>query len=322
MAAPPAAPPLLRRIRTSRAQTTARRWSRHELVWGLVFLSPWIVGFVLWYLVPMVATFVFSLYQFNLIRPEDAHFIGLANYRRLVSDPLVRTSMVVTLKFAAVALPLSIAVPLALAWLLTAKRLWGKSIFRTLFYVPTVVPFVSAVFIWNGFLNAQTGWLNRFLGTVGMPRPEWLNSTYWIYWALGMISLWTVGNAMLLFIAGIQSVPTDLYEAAEVDGANAWHKFRTITVPMISPIIFYNLVLALIALFQYFLVPYVLKNGTGEPANSTLFYSMYFFKTAFTFGDMGYSATMAWGLFLIIAIVTAVLFRSARYWVHHEYQER
>ncbi|HUH06693.1 MAG TPA: sugar ABC transporter permease [Egibacteraceae bacterium] len=307
------------RVKVRRRPHTRSSYDRR---WGLIFLSPWLIGFVLWYLLPMVASLAFSFFRFNLIRPEDARFIGLTNYARLLNDSAVVHSLLVTLKYALVALPLAVAVPLAFAWLLTAKSLWGKSFFRTLFYLPTIVPFVSAVFIWNGYMNTQTGWLNRMLGAARVPQPDWLNSTTWIYGALALIGLWGVGNAMLLFIAGMQGVPTELYEAAEVDGANSWHKFSKITVPMISPIIFYNVVLALIALFQYFLVPYVLKNGTGDPANSTLFYSMYFFKTVFTFNDMGYGATLAWVLFVIIMLVTGVVFRTARHWVHYEYQER
>jgi multiple sugar transport system permease protein len=294
---------------------------RHQRRWGLIFISPWIFGFLAFFLLPMAASLVFSFMEFDLIRPEDARFIGLENYRTWFSDPLVWESLLVTLKYAAIAIPFSLALPLGFAWLLTSKSLWGKPFFRTLFFAPTIVPFVSVVFIWNGFLNSQTGWLNEFLESIGISGPDWLNSTTWIYPALALIGAWGVGNAMLLFIAGIQGIPKDLYESAEVDGANTWHKFKSITIPMISPILFYNLVLAVIALFQYFLVPAVLKNFTGEPANSTLFYSLYFFKNAFTFNDMGYGATLAWMLFIIIMVITLIMFGTARYWVYYEFGE-
>ncbi len=294
---------------------------RAQRRWGFIFISPWIFGFLLFFLLPMAASLFFSFLEFDLIRPEDARFIGLANYRQWFGDPLVWESLLVTLKFAAIMIPFALALPLGLAWLLTSRSLWGKPLFRTLFFMPTIVPFVSVVFIWGGFLNTQTGWLNQMLGVVGISGPDWLNSTTWIYPALALIGAWGVGNAMLLFIAGIQGIPKDLYESAEVDGANTWHKFKSITVPMISPILFYNLVLAIIFLFQYFLVPFVLKNGTGDPANSTLFYSLYFFKTAFTFNDMGYGATQAWMLFLIIMLITLAMFGTARYWVYYEFGE-
>ncbi|RMH75713.1 MAG: sugar ABC transporter permease [Calditrichaeota bacterium] len=294
---------------------------RADRMWGLIFISPWILGILLWYLVPMLASLAFSFYDFDLVRPEDARFIGLGNYIKLLRDPLVYQSMWVTVKFALIATPSLLALPLAFAWLLTSKSLRGKSFFRTFFFVPTIVPFVSVVFIWNGFLNTQTGWLNRFLAAVGIPGPDWLNSTFWIYPALVLIGFWGVGNAMLLFIASIQGIPQELYEAADVDGANNWHKFIHISIPMITPIIFYNLILLLIAIFNYFLVPFVLKNGTGDPNNATLFYSLYFFKTAFTFNDMGYGATLAWVLFLIILVVTIILFGTAKYWVYYEFEE-
>ncbi len=294
---------------------------RQQRRWGFLFISPWIVGFLLFFLLPMAASLVFSFLEFDLIRPEDARFVGLENYQRWFGDPLVWESLLVTVKYAAIAIPLSLALPLGFAWLLTSKSLWGKPLFRTLFFMPTIVPFVSGVLIWSGFLNTQTGWLNQMLETIGIPGPDWLNSTVWIYPALALIGAWTVGNAMLLFIAGIQGIPVELYEAADVDGANTWHKFKSITVPMISPILFYNLVLVVIALFQYFLVPFVLKGPSGDPANSTLFYSLYFFKTAFTFNDMGYGATLAWMLFVIIMIITIVIFGTAKYWVYYEFEE-
>lgn len=321
MSATGAAVPAMAESSVGRRRRPRTRWSQ-ERRWGFIFLSPWLLGFLLWYLLPMAASFGFSLFRFNLTRPEDATFIGLANYRRMLGDPTVAHSLLVTVKYAVIALPLAIIVPLAFAWLLTSKRLWGKPYFLTLFYLPSVVPFVSAVLIFGGFLNPQTGWLNRMLETVGIPTADWLNSTTFIYGALAFIGLWGIGNAMLLFIAGIQGVPTDLYEAADVDGANTWHKFRRVTVPLISPIIFFNLVLALIGLFQYFLVPYVLKGPQGDPALATMFYSLYFYKTAFAFHDMGYGATMAWMLFVIIMAVTAVVFWTAKYWVHYEYEER
>ncbi len=318
--APPVTAPLPEKKRRFGRKDISQNERIHRR-WGLFFISPWLFGFLLFFLAPMLASLVFSFLEFDLIRPEDARFIGLDNYERWFGDPLVWESLLVTLKFGLILLPVSLLLPLGFAWLLTAKNLWMKAIFRTLFFVPAIVPFVSVVFIWNGFLNSQTGWLNQALETVGISGPDWLNSTFWIYPALALIAAWGVGNAMLLFIAGIQGIPVELYESADVDGASSWRKFRSITVPMISPVLFYNLVLVIIFLFQYFLVPFVLKNGTGDPANSTLFYSLYFFKTAFTFNDMGYGATLAWMLFVIIMIVTLIIFGTARYWVYYEFEE-
>lgn len=283
---------------------------------------PWIVGFLAFYALPMAASLWLSFTDFSLTSPDPTQFVGLENYRRLVSDPEVSASAQVTVKFGLLAVPATIVVPLGFAYLLTARGLWGRSVFRTLFYMPSVIPFVAAVLVFNGMLNSQTGWANRALTAVGIPGPNWLNSEMWIYPTLTLIALWGVGNAMIIFIAGINSVPKDLYDAAEVDGASAWRMFRHITVPMISPVLFYNVVVALIGLFQYFLVPFVLKNGSGDPGGATFFYSMYFYRTLFRLQDMGYAATLAWLLFLAGVVVTGALFWSARHWVHYEFGER
>ncbi|HUG83855.1 MAG TPA: sugar ABC transporter permease [Euzebya sp.] len=289
---------------------------------GLFFVSPWIIGFVLLTALPMAASLWFSLTDFSLASAEPTSFVGLRNWRRLWRDPLVASSTWVTIKFGLIALPATLLVPLGFAYVLTSKHLWGRSIFRTLFYMPSVIPFVAAVLLFNGVLNSQTGWANRALSTVGVQGPNWLNSTVWIYPTLTLIALWGIGNAMIICIAGINSVPTDLYDAAEVDGASSLQMFRHITVPMISPVLFYNVVIALIGLFQYFLVPFVMKDGSGDPAGQTFFYSLYFFRTLFRLQDMGYAATLAWMLFVAGLLITGVLFWSAKYWVHYEFGEQ
>jgi multiple sugar transport system permease protein len=214
--------------------------------------------------------------------------------------------------------PVGLAVPLALAALMNSKNLWAKPVFRTLFYLPTILPFIATVYIWQGVLNDQTGWLNKALETVAIPGPDWLTSTTWIFPALLLVSLWGIGNTFLTLMAGMQGVSTELYEAARVDGAGPLTIFFQITIPMISPVIFYNLTLILIATFQYFLIPYVLVPGpNGEPGRSTFFYNLYLFKSFFTYQDMAYGATLAWVLFIIVLAVTAALFGSARYWVYY-----
>lgn len=292
-------------------------FNRYRRMWGLFFLSPWIIGFLAFYLVPIVVSFGFTFTDFDLSEPDQISFIGLDNYQRLTEDPNVGTALRVTLFYAAISLPLAIIVPLALASLLNAKQLWAKRIFRTLFYLPYMVPIVSAIYIYNGFLNTTSGWMNRFLEELGIKGPNWLQSTTWIYPSLAIIGLWTTGNAMLTMLASMQTVPTELYEAAKIDGAGAWRRFRNITLPMISPIIFYNLVLALVGLFRYFEVPYILKNGTGDPNNATLFFNVYFYRVTFRFQEMGYGATLAWLLFAIAIVTTVALFASARYWVYY-----
>ncbi len=291
--------------------------TRRKALWGLLFISPWIAGFLVFTIFPMIASFIFSLTNFNLTKPNDIQFIGLKNYEYLFQDPSVGISLGATLRFGAIALPLSIMLPVLLAALLNSPLLVGRRLFRTAFYLPYMVPVVSAAYIWSGVLNTETGWLNRFLVQLGISAPNWLYSVDWIYPALNIVGLWGIGNAMLITLSSMQGVPTELYEAAKVDGANAIQSFRKITLPLISPVIFYNLVLSVIGLFRYFEIPFILKEGSGDPGNSTLFYNIHLYKTAFTFQNMGYGSTLAWFLFAIAFSVTLFLFWSAKYWVYY-----
>jgi multiple sugar transport system permease protein len=184
--------------------------------------------------------------------------------------------------------------------------------FRTLFYMPVQIPLVAATLVWVGFLNTETGWLNNILGFFGLPEPDWINSEVWIYPALSIIGLWGVGNFMLINLAGLQSVPTELYEAARIDGAGAWKQFRHVTIPMISPILLYNLIIALVGTFQYFTQAYVITNGRGDPNNATLFINLDLFREAFNFNKMGYGSAIAWLLFALVMILTIAIFLAAR----------
>lgn len=294
-----------------------KRLSSQEATWGFIFLSPWLIGFLLFTAVPLLASVGFSLTDYNLLRPENTRWVGLDNYKWLLTNQDVRDSAWVTLKFSVINVPLSILLPLFLAAILTSKWVWGKPILRTMFFIPTIVPLVSGVIIWNGFLNSSTGWLNRALEVFGIIGPQWLNSTVWIYPALLFISMWGVGNAMTTMIAGMQGVPTELFEAAKVDGASGWTIFFRITVPMITPVIFYNLVLSVIGAGQYFLIPLVLKGLNGDPAGSTMFFNLYLFRTAFNFNQMGRGAALAWALFVTALTLTGILFSTAKYWVYY-----
>lgn len=289
--------------------------------WGWIFLSPWIFGFVAFTAFPMIASLVFSFVQFELLHPENMQFVGLRNYQRLLTDPVVGLSLNNTFKFALIALPLAVFVPIGLATLLNAERLGAKRLFRTLFYMPYMVPVVSAVYIWGGVLNSETGWINRLLEGIGIAGPSWLNSTTWIYPALNIMGLWGVGNAMLYTLAAMQGVPTELYEAAKVDGANPFSRFRNITLPMISPVIFYNLVLSIVGLWRYFEAPFILKEGTGDPGGSTMFINIHLYRTAFLFQDMGYGSALAWLLFALAFGSTLILFATRRYWVYYAAEE-
>jgi multiple sugar transport system permease protein len=204
-----------------------------------------------------------------------------------------------------------------LASLVNSDGLRLKGIFRTLFYMPSMIPVVAAGVIWAGVANTQSGWLNLGLEAIGLPGPDWLNSTAWIIPLLVLIGLWGTGNLMLTLLAGMQGVPTEIYEAATIDGANPWVRFINITVPMITPVIFYNLTLMLIGAFKYFDLAYVLKNGTGGPQDSTLFYALNFYKNAFEYNLMGYGSALAVGLFFIVLIITSAFFATSARWVYY-----
>jgi ABC-type sugar transport system permease subunit len=293
-----------------------------EALWGVVFIGPWIVGLVLFTAGPMIASLVLSLTDFDLIHPDAVRFIGLDNYSRMTTDPNVLQSVLVTFKFAAIVVPLTMAASLGFAVLLNSPQLFGRNILRTLVYMPIQIPLVASTLVWIGFLNPNTGWMNAILTFLGLPGPDWLNSTSWIYPALSLIGLWGIGNFMLINIAGLQSVPTEMYEAARMDGAGPWTLFRRITIPLMSPILLYNLVISLIATFQYFTQAYTLTNGRGDPDNATLFINLDLFREAFTFSRMGYGAAIAWLLFALVLVLTIVLFVFARKRVYYAGSDR
>jgi multiple sugar transport system permease protein len=300
------------------ARPKASRLLRREMNWGLIFLSPWILGFLIFTAIPMVASLVFSFMSYNPIHADQSHFIGFKNYALLFSDPQLLNAVLVTLRFALISVPVSIIFPLLLALLVNAERLWGKNVFRTLFYMPYMIPVVVGVMVWQGVLNADSGWLNLIIKwLLGVNGPSWLEDEHWVIPALVIMGFWGVGNAMLTMLAGLQNVPTELYEAAKVDGASPIRSFLNITVPMISPIIFYNLVLSLIGSFQYFTQAYIISNGRGDPNGATMFYNLYLYKTAFGYLDMGYGSTLAWMMFIVVLILTIVLFKTQNRWVYY-----
>jgi ABC-type sugar transport system permease subunit len=291
---------------------------RRQQLWGMVFIAPWVIGFLLFTALPIAVSFYWTFTDYKLTDEHAPNFIGLENWIKLFQDPLTLKSLGVTLTFAAIAVPIGLFLPLMMAALLNAKHLWGKRIWRTLFYLPYMVPAISGIFIWRTFLGGQTGWLNRILTAFGFTDlPDWLGNPDTMHFAFLLMGIWGVGNAMLTMLATMQGVPTELYEAADVDGAGAGTKFWNITLPLISPVLFYNLVLSVIGLMQYFTVPYVATLGTGGPNQSAYFINMHLYKTAFTFFDMGYGATLAWFIFIVALILTLVMFTTANRWVYY-----
>jgi multiple sugar transport system permease protein len=291
---------------------------RREARWGLLFLSPWIVGFVLFTFLPTLATVIFSFTNLNLASSAPFAFVGLKNYQDLVADPQVWSSLRVTFTFAALWLPITMIIPFVVALMLNSPRLRGASIFRVLVFLPYTVPFVAGVLVWQNTLLPDTGWLNQALRWIGWSNPpDWLNDPTWIYPGLALVGIWGIGGAVIVNLAGLKGVPTELYDAAEIDGAGWWGRLRHVTLPLVSPVIFYSLTLGVVEVMQYFLVPFVLKNGTGEPGGTTYFFNLYIYKNFFTFQHMSYGATLAWLLFLLTLVLTVALFASARRWVYY-----
>jgi ABC-type sugar transport system permease subunit len=315
MTAPSAARP------RSRPRFSGLAWRRAR--WGYLFIAPWIVGFLAFTAFPIVASFAFTFSNVNLEQAQPLQFVGLRNYQTLLSDQRTWDSLAVTLKFGLLALPIGVCLPFFVALMLHSRHLRAPGAFRILFFLPYVVPFVAGVFIWQGMLSADTGWVDGFLKFIGISHPpDWLQDPAWIYPGLVIMGIWGIGAGMIVYLAGLKGIPTDLYEAARIDGAGAFQSLRHITIPMMSPVIFYTIVLGSVEVLQYFLVPLVLKNGTGEPGGSTNFFNLYLYQNFFTFQNMSYGATLAWLLFAITLGLTLLLFRSARHWVYYAGEAR
>ena len=295
---------------------------KYEAKLGFAFISPWLIGFIIFYLVPMAASFVISLFDYNLATGE-ASFTGLDNWTRMLfDDSNTWQALWVTLRFSLIMLPVSLFSGFMLAVLLNSLNLWGRNVFRTLFYAPALVPFVAGALIWGQVLNSQTGWLNRIISVfgidaVGIDGIRWLDTPGLIPITYTFIGIWGIGNMILIFLAGLQGIPTALHEAAHIDGAGWWRRLRNISIPMVTPVIFYNLVLGVVALFQYFLPPFVLQGTTGYPEGATNFFMIYFYQQAFSFSQMGYGAALAWFLFFFGLAVTILLFGTQKYWVYY-----
>ncbi len=295
---------------------------KYEAKLGFAFISPWLIGFSIFYLIPMTASFVISLFDYNLASNE-ASFVGVDNWTRMLfDDPNTWSSLWVTIRFGLILLPVSMFSAFMLAVLLNSLNLVGRNIFRTLFFAPSLVPFVAGTLIWGQVLNSQTGWLNRIIeifgiNAVGIDGIRWLDTPGLVPVTYTFIGIWGIGNMILINLAGLQGIPTALHEAAHIDGAGWWRRLRTISLPMLTPVIFYNLVLGVVGLLQYFLPPFVLQGTTGYPEGATNFFMIYFYQQAFSFSQMGYGAALAWFLFFIGLAITVVLFGTQKYWVYY-----
>lgn len=288
------------------------RW--HNVGLGLLFISPWLVGFAAFALYPIAASLYYSFTRYDGLNPPQ--WVGWHNYSLIISDPLMATALENTFYYALMAIPLGTVLAVLVAALMNRpSRLQG--VFRTIVYVPYMVPIVASTLLWQWLLQPNQGLINALLQLVGGPALPWMASTTWAKPALILMAQWGLGQAALIYLSGMQSVPQDLYESAEIDGAGVLRRFWSITIPMISPVILYNVVIAIINSLQYFTQAYILGSGQGNPANSTLFYNVYLVQEAFTFNHFGYAAAMAWLLLLLIAALTAVFIAISRRWVYY-----
>ena len=308
-----ASPPPKRRRRRQR-----EKYNRRETIAGLLFISPWIVGFTVFTVISMAWSLQLSFSNYDLATNEGTP-VGLANYQLLFEDPKVLTSLGNTFFYALLAVPLEMILALALASLLATVRR-GAGLFRTIFFLPKMTPLVATASIFLLLLNGNIGAINRFLGLFGIPGPQWLTDPDWVKPAIVIMSLWTVAGSMVILLAALQNVPRELYEAAETDGASRIRQFFSITVPLISPTLFFLTIVNTIAALQVFDQAFLLfyRDGTSSAPDAALFYGVYLFQQAFRQFNFGLAAAMAWLLFVIILGITAIQIKVGNRLVHYE----
>jgi multiple sugar transport system permease protein len=294
--------------------------SRREAIEGFLYISPWILGFLIFGLGPLGASLYLSLTHYNVLKPPE--FVGLDNYvYAFTRDRLFYVALERTTYYAVAAVTLGVIGSLLLAVLLN-QRLKGTVAFRTMLFLPSLTPIVASALLWGWIFHPQLGLLNSGLRLVGIQGPGWLTTTEWALPSLVILALWggLGGGRMIIFLAGLQGVPAELYEAASIDGASGWDRFRHVTLPMITPTIFFNLVLGIIGSFSVFAVAFVATGG--GPVRATYFYVYHIFITAFQNSEMGYASALAWIFFAILLVFTAIQFRLQRYWVYYESESK
>jgi len=319
-AAAPGLPPTLH---ASRLRRWLARWRRRETLVAYLFVAPWLVGMTAFYLGPTIASFVYSFTKYPIIAKPT--WTGLSNYREILSDGDFHQALKVTSYYTLAAVAVYMLGALGLA-LLCNRRLPGIGVVRTLVFLPSLVPVFGMAVLWSWIFNKDFGLANYLLGRLGLPEQGFFQSDTQALWLAVTVSFWAVGSAFVVFLAGLQSIPQDLYEAITVDGAGPFRRFWHVTLPMLSPVILFNLVIGIILSFQVFDIAWTLysfgSGSTGGPGNAMLFFVLLIWQRAFQEFQMGYASALAWILFLTIVVVTAVIFRTSRYWVHYEGQAR
>ena len=285
-----------------------------EYIAFYLFASPWIIGLLVFTIGPMVASLYLSFTDYAVI--DSPKWVGVDNYVHMFTDdPLVWQALRVTGMYSLGAIPLTLIVSFLIA-LLMHQRVYGVRVFRTIYYLPSVIAGVPVALLWMWILNPEFGLMNNFLRLFGIEGPKWLYSTTWVIPSFVLMSLWQIGVPMVVFLAGLQGIPMHLYEAAEIDGAGWWAKFRHVTLPMMSPVILFVMIGLIIDSFQTFTPAFLMTNG--GPANASLFYGLYLYNNAFKWFKMGYASALAWLMFLIILLLTGLVFRSSIRWVYYE----
>lgn len=296
-----------------RTKSRLQRGSWRGLPTGLVWISPWLVGFTMFMFLPISISAYLSFCQYDGLRPPI--FTGLENLRTLCSDPLLWKVLKNTAVYAAIALPVGTLLALTFAVLLNT-RVPGRTFWRAVIFVPTLVPLVAVAMIWQWMFNGRYGMINGLLSLIGIDGPNWLSDPQWTMPSMILLSFWSVGHAVVIYLAGLQDVPRELYEAAHLDGAGAFQRLRLVTLPMISPSIFFNVVVGIASVWQIFVVPYVMIPD-GGPGRNAYFYATYVYDVAFMRQHFGYACLLSWVLLGIILVLTALAFRLSRNLVHY-----
>jgi multiple sugar transport system permease protein len=308
-------------VRPARRRRRLGPMERRNLKWGLIFISPWLFGFIVFGIFPILYTFYLSLTRYSGIKPPI--FIGIANYQRMVADPLFLKSAYNTLYYTFLAVPVGVVVAMVLA-LAMNRKVREVAVYRAIYYLPSILPVFAISFVFVVLLNPGYGLVNWFLSVLGLPSPNWLGDPAYTKIALVMIAQLGAGQFALVFLAGLRGIPHELYESAEIDGATGWRRFRSITLPLMTPIILYDLIIGLSFGLQVFTSAYILTGGGRTAAgadNSLLTYVFYLYKQAFQFGQMGYAAALSVVMFVVSVALAAAVFRWARGWVFYGGEE-
>lgn len=291
------------------------KFNKQQAIFGIIFMMPWFIGFIIFGLYPMIMSAYYSLCRYDVLRIPQ--FIGFGNYQKLLfQDPYFWTSISNTIIYTVLRVPLCIAGSLLIA-VLVNNAVKGVKFFRTIYFIPSIVTGVVLSVVWLWMFNPQYGLINSFLAYLGIPGPLWLLDPNWSKPSMVLMSVWSIGGGrMLVFLAALQGIPKHLYESVDIDGGGWWAKFRNITVPMLSPVIFLWTILEIIFSLQVFVEAYIMTQG--GPLNSTMFYNLYLYNKAFNDFEMGYASALAWLLLIISLVITLIQFRLSKYWVHYD----